>query len=180
MNYCSNCSAPVMLQVPDGDDRPRYVCNNCGQIHYQNPKVVVGCIPLWQGRILLCRRDIEPRRGYWTLPAGYLENGETAMAGAARETLEETGAVVSDLEAYLHFDIVHIGQIYMMFRAQLECANFHPTEESSQVVLFYEDEIPWDEIAFPVIEKTLHYFYRDCARGAFPFRIRQIEKKMAQ
>ncbi len=180
MNYCSNCSAPVMLQIPNGDDRPRYVCGNCGQIHYQNPKVVVGCIPLWQDKILLCRRDIEPRRGYWTLPAGYLENGETVKQGAARETLEETGAVVTDLAAYLQFDIVHISQIYMMFLAQVERPTFHPTEESSQVLLFSEQQIPWDEIAFPVIEKTLHYFYKDCSQGSFPFRIRRIDKRMAQ
>jgi len=178
MNYCSNCSAPVTLQVPSGDDRPRYVCNACGQVHYQNPKMVVGCIPQWDGKILMCCRDIEPRRGYWTLPAGYLETGETVMDGAARETLEETGATVENLSAYLHFDIVHIGQIYMIFRADVVRPTFHPTEESSRVQLFDEQEIPWDMIAFPVMEKTLRYFFEDRDKGEFPFRIRQISRRM--
>ena len=98
MNYCSNCAAPVERMVPEDDDRPRYVCHACGLIHYQNPRLVVGCIPVWEDKVLLCLRDIEPRRGKWTLPAGYLENGETVMEGARRETVEETGAEVGRLQ----------------------------------------------------------------------------------
>lgn len=124
MNFCSQCGRPVALTIPSDDDRPRHVCPACGVIHYQNPKLVVGCIPEWKGRILMCRRDIEPRRGYWTLPAGFLENGETAADGARRETLEETGSRVADLTPYLMVDIVHIHQIYLMFRSRLVAPDF--------------------------------------------------------
>jgi ADP-ribose pyrophosphatase YjhB (NUDIX family) len=136
--------------------------------------MVVGCIPEWEDKILLCRRDIEPRKGFWTLPAGYLENGETAKAGAARETHEESGAVVTDLHTYLMIDIVHIAQIYLMFRARMEAPRFHPTYESSEVALFTEAQIPWDAIAFRAIETTLQYFFDDRKKGAYPFRNRQI------
>ncbi|MBT8342523.1 MAG: NUDIX hydrolase [Desulfatitalea sp.] len=178
MNYCSHCGAPVALQVPSGDDRPRHVCESCGMIHYRNPIIVVGCIPQWEQRILLCRRNIEPQRGLWTLPAGYLETGETTMEGAARETHEETGACVTDLSAYLHFDIVHIHQIYMMFRARLSRPEWNPTEESSEVVLIDESRIPWNDIAFPVIKETLKFFFDDRRKGSFPFRLRRIHRRM--
>ncbi len=178
MNYCSNCAAPVEHIVPPDDDRPRFVCRACGRIHYQNPRLVVGCIPVWEDKLLLCLRDIEPRRGKWTLPAGYLENGETVTAGARRETLEETGAKVLKPEPYLLFDIVHIHQIYMMFLTQLTAPDYHRTKESAQVRLFSEKEIPWDDIAFPVIEKTLRCYFADRVKGAFPFQIQQILEKM--
>jgi ADP-ribose pyrophosphatase YjhB (NUDIX family) len=115
-----------LLKVPDDDERPRYVCPSCGTIHYQNPKLVVGCIPVWEDQILMCRRNIEPRKGYWTLPAGFLENGETTAAGARRETLEETASTVTDLVPYLMVDIVHIHQIYLMFRSRLLAARLPP------------------------------------------------------
>jgi ADP-ribose pyrophosphatase YjhB (NUDIX family) len=126
MNFCSQCGGPVLLTVPDEDDRPRYVCPSCGTIHYQNPKLVVGCIPVWEDRILMCRRNIEPRKGFWTLPAGFLENGETTAEGARRETLEETGSTVAGLTPYLMVDIVHIHQIYLMFRSRLLAAGLSP------------------------------------------------------
>lgn len=178
MNYCSHCASPVELTKPEGDDRPRYVCRNCGTIHYENPRLVVGCIPVWQDRILLCLRDIEPRRGKWTLPAGYLENGETVMEGARRETVEETGAAVNRLEPYLLFDIAHINQLYLMFRARLASPDFHATQESAQVRLFDPEEIPWNEIAFPVIEQTLRLYLSERPEGVFPFQIHQITDKM--
>ena len=176
MNFCSQCGNPVTLTVPADDDRPRHVCPSCGTIHYMNPKLVVGCIPEWEGRILMCRRDIEPRKGYWTLPAGFLENGETAAAGARRETLEETGAKVVDLVPYLMVDIVHIHQIYMMYRSRLAAPDFHPTRESSEVKLLEASEIPWDEIAFKVVEKTLTHYLKDRPTGRFAFRTDRIDK----
>jgi ADP-ribose pyrophosphatase YjhB (NUDIX family) len=177
MNFCSQCGAPVQLQVPPGDDRPRHMCHSCGTVHYQNPKIVVGCIPQWEDRILMCRRNIEPQKGKWTLPAGYLENGETVEDGARRETWEETGAVVEDLVPYLLLDIVHVNQIYLMFRARLQKPEFQMTAESAEVVLMREQEIPWDKIAFRAIENTLRRFLHDRPNGHFPFRVRRIKKR---
>ncbi len=177
MNFCSQCGGPVEFTVPADDDLPRHVCPSCGTIHYQNPKLVVGCIPEWEGRILMCRRAIEPRRGFWTLPAGFLENDETAADGARRETLEETGARVVKLAPYLMVDIVHIRQIYLMYRSHLQRPDYHPTRESSEVKLLTEDEIPWNEIAFKVVEKTLRYYLQDRTAGVFAFRTDRIEKR---
>jgi ADP-ribose pyrophosphatase YjhB (NUDIX family) len=184
MNYCSDCGGRLVNSIPAGDDRLRQVCPACGRVHYQNPKLVVGCIPLWkerasgEERILICKRAIEPRLGYWTLPAGYLENGETAAQGAARETLEETGAEVVDLAPYRMYDIVHVHQIYFIFRARLEAASFHPTKESAEVKLIAESQIPWDEIAFPVIQKTLEDYFRDRPTGRFPFAVGEITERL--
>lgn len=177
MKYCSECGAPVQLRVPKDDDRPRFVCRGCGRIHYENPKVVVGCIPEWEDRILLCRRDIEPRKGFWTLPAGYLENGESVVEGARRETLEESGAVMATLEPYMLIDIVYIHQVYLMFRGKMQTPRFQPTPESAEVVLMREDRIPWDRIAFRAIEMTLRYYFKDRVTGSFPFRMRAIEER---
>ncbi len=135
--------------------------------------MVVGCLPVWENRILLCRRNIEPRKGYWTLPAGYLECNETTEAGARRETSEETGAVVVALQPYRMFDIVHIGQVYLMFLARLQAPEFHSTRESMEVRLFEEKDIPWTSIAFPVIEKTLQYYWQDCVENKFSFCLEQ-------
>ncbi len=170
MKYCSDCGEKVVLKVPEDDRLPRYVCPSCGVIHYLNPKVVVGCIPVWGDRILMCRRNIEPRKGCWTLPAGYLENGETVAEGAFRETLEETGSTVVDLVPYLMVDIIQVNQIYLMFRSRLTAKDFHPTSESSEVKLYREENIPWGEIAFEVIEKTLRYYLKDLSLGRFAFR----------
>lgn len=179
MNFCSECGGPVTLKVPTNDDRPRFVCPGCGTVHYQNPKLVVGCIPVWQDRILMCRRNIEPRKGFWTLPAGFLENGETMADGARRETLEEARAIVVDLKPYLMVDIVPIHQIYLMFRSRLVAPDFHPTPESLEVKLIGEDEIPWDDIAFRVIEKTLQCYFRDRPTGRFDFSTDRIDKQPA-
>ncbi len=175
MNYCSDCGQPVNLMIPADDHRPRYVCHSCGVIHYQNPKLVVGCIPEWENKILLCRRDIEPKKDKWTLPAGYLENGETVENGAVRETMEETGAAVTGVAPYLLFDIPHINQLYLMFHSRLVKPEYHVTPESSELKLFDEKEIPWDEIAFKVIEKTLEQYFKDRQTGRYPFQIQKIE-----
>lgn len=178
MDFCSQCGEAVALIVPADDNRPRHVCPSCGTVHYQNPKLVVGCIPEWEGRILMCRRDIEPRKGYWTLPAGFLENGETTAQGARRETFEETGARVVDLSPYLMVDIVHIHQIYLMYRSRLLAPDFHPTRESCEVKLVADDKIPWDQIAFKVVEKTLRYYLQDRPTGHYDFRTDRIDSPL--
>ena len=119
MKFCSNCALPVVQRVPPGDNLPRWVCDACGEIHYQNPKLVVGAIPEWEGRLLLCRRAIEPRYGLWTVPAGFMENGETTFEGAMRETLEEANARVEIGPLYALYNIPHINQVYILFRARL-------------------------------------------------------------
>jgi ADP-ribose pyrophosphatase YjhB (NUDIX family) len=175
MNFCSNCGAKVNRKIPLGDDRIRHVCSSCGQIHYQNPKLVVGVVPEWQGRILLCRRAIEPRQGLWTLPAGYLENGETADDGARRETWEEARARVHALAPYALFDLTFVNQLYLMYRGSMVSDACDPGAESMEVGLFAETEIPWDQIAFLVIEETLRRYFQDRARGAFAFQTGRIQ-----
>jgi ADP-ribose pyrophosphatase YjhB (NUDIX family) len=171
MKYCSNCASPVELRVPEGDNLPRYVCNSCDTIHYQNPNIVAGCIPEWQDQLLLCRRAIEPRHGYWTLPAGFMENAETTVEAALRETVEEAGAKVDVSDLFAVFNLPHINQVYMMFRSQLPEPVFSAGVESLEVKLFRQDEIPWDELAFPVIRQTLQCYYQDLARGEFQLHI---------
>ena len=170
MNYCSQCGKKVVLRVPDGDNAPRHVCDTCGTVHYQNPKIVVGCIPEWEDRILICKRAIEPRYGLWTLPAGFMENGETLQQGAARETLEEANARVEIGALYTLFNLPHINQVYMLFRSRLLDLDFSAGSESLEVALLEESQIPWDEIAFPVIHESLQLYYRDRISGEFPLR----------
>ena len=177
MNFCSNCAQPLTYSTPPGDDRARYCCDSCGVIHYQNPTMVVGCIPEMQDKILLCRRAIEPCYGKWTLPAGYLENGETVEEGAGREAYEEARARVEILSPYALYNICYVNQIYLMFRARLMDNDFRPGSESIEVKLFSEDEIPWDEIAFRVIEQTLIQYYKDRPSGNFPFYVGDITQK---
>lgn len=165
MNFCSHCGAPVRVEVPAGDNRTRHVCSNCGAIHYHNPKMVVGCIPEWEDRILLCRRAIEPKHGLWTLPAGFMENGETTAEGAARETLEEAGARVDKLVLYSMVSLPDINQVYLVFRARLLHLDFQPGEESLEARLFQEHEIPWDELAFRTIHRTLEHYFADRRSG---------------
>lgn len=179
MNFCSHCAAPVILEIPQADNRPRYSCPSCGRIHYVNPKMVVGCIPIWDDRILLCKRNIEPRKRFWTLPAGYLECDESTEQGARRETLEETGVLVDGLTPYRLFDLVHISQVYLMFLARLRAPDgFHPTEESMDVRLFREKDIPWSDIAFPVIGRTLQSYIEDRQANTFLFRQEEVTETM--
>ena len=177
MNYCMACGGTLRLGVPPGDDRPRHLCPQCGTIHYQNPKLVVGCIPEWEGRILLCRRAIQPRRGLWTLPAGFMELGESTQAGAARETLEEANARVEVAALYSVFNLPHISQVYMLFRGRLLDLDFHPGPESLDVGLFAEHEIPWDELAFPVVTETLRLYFADRASGREGVRFGDIVRE---
>jgi ADP-ribose pyrophosphatase YjhB (NUDIX family) len=174
MKFCSNCGSSLAFEVPPGDNRERHVCNDCDTIHYVNPRIVTGCLPVWEDRVLLCLRAIDPRKGYWTLPAGFLENGETIAAGAARETSEEANARVSGLELYTVFSLPHISQAYMFFRAQLLDLDFSTGQESLDVRLFREDEVPWDELAFPVIKQSLEFYFEDRKAGHYPVRSREL------
>ena len=174
MKYCSSCGNPVTRRVPNGDNRERFVCEACGTFHYQNPKIVTGCLPIYQRQVLLCRRAIQPRSGLWTLPAGFLENGETSTEGAVRETLEEACANVAIEGLYTVFNLPHISQVYMFFRAELLDLDFRPGWESTDVRLFHEQDIPWDELAFPVIRDTLQHYFRDRSSGIFPVHVGDI------
>jgi ADP-ribose pyrophosphatase YjhB (NUDIX family) len=178
MKFCSRCGAsPLVFRVPEGDTLPRYVCPGCGEIHYQNPKIVVGCLPEWEGRVLLCMRAIEPRLGLWTLPAGFLENGETVIAGAQRETLEEARARVDIDELYTLISLPQISQVYMVFRARLKDLDFAPGPESLEVRLFDEAQVPWEQLAFRTIGRTLRNWFLDRKLGTFPLRVSSLERR---
>ena len=178
MKFCSHCGSDrITLSIPAGDTLQRFVCASCGTIHYQNPKIVVGCLPEWEDRVLLCRRAIEPRHGLWTLPAGFLENSETLHAGAARETLEEARARVEIGTLYTVISLPQISQVYVMFRARLVDLDFAPGLESLEVGLFSEDEIPWEALAFRTIARTLRNYFLDRKDGAFPTRVSTIERR---
>lgn len=174
MKYCSNCGSPVRSLIPPGDTLPRHVCDACATIHYQNPKIVVGCIPEWEDKILMCRRAIEPRHGLWTLPAGFLENQETTIEGAVRETLEEAHARVEIGMLYALYNVPHINQVYLLFRGRLLDLNYQPGAESLEVRLFDERQIPWDELAFRTVRETLKAYFSDRRSGAFSFHIGDI------
>ena len=161
MKFCNQCGAEVVGKVPAGDKRLRYVCISCEAIHYQNPKIVAGCIPEHEGKVLLCKRAIEPRYGYWTLPAGFMELEETSLEAALRETLEEANARVTVSELYTVFSLPNVSQVYMMYRSKLLDLDFSAGDESLEVKLFAENEIPWDDIAFTTIKYTLKFYFKD-------------------
>tara|TARA_S200000501_G_C20624702_1_gene656149 strand:+ start:73 stop:648 length:576 start_codon:yes stop_codon:yes gene_type:complete len=187
MNFCSICGSPVTLKIPPNDNLLRYVCIKCSAIHYQNPKIVVGAIPYWNessnGKILLCRRAIEPRYGFWTLPAGFLENNETTGQAAVRETYEEAQARIDLLSLYTILNVAHAHQVHLFYRSNLLGLDFSPGIESLDVQLFSESEVPWDKIAFPTVTKTLELFFQDLSESnrlgkAFGFYTLDIEKKL--
>ena len=181
MKFCPECGAPVELRLPPDDNRERHICIACATIHYLNPKLIVGSIPEWDdGRILLCRRAIEPRHGLWTLPAGFMENGETTPEAAARETLEEANAQVQIGNLYSMYNIPYINQVYLLFRAQLLNLDFFPGVESLEVALFTEQEIPWDELAFRAVSLTLRSYYADRKAGAYQFHTGDLLMPMPQ
>ncbi len=174
MNFCSHCGHPVELRnVPD-DERPRHVCISCQTIHYQNPKIVCGCLATWQDRILLCRRAIEPRLGYWTLPAGFMENGETTLQGALRETWEEAQAHVTDAQLYCVFNIPSISQVYLMFRGEMTSEQHSSGTESLETALFSEKDIPWHSLAFPAVRSTLDYYLEDRKTNSYPLHMADL------
>lgn len=174
MNFCNHCGSTVTLTVPSGDTVPRYVCSACALIHYQNPKMVVGTIPEWQDKVLLCRRAIQPKYGLWTLPAGFMENGETTAQGAIRETWEEAQARIEIGALYTLYNLPHINQVYLLFRAKLLDLDFAPGTESLEVALFEEAEIPWNALAFRTVEATLRVYFADRRTGAFDFHFGDI------
>ena len=169
MKFCSTCGSPDMHhRVPDGDNRHRYVCAGCAMIFYENPKMIVGCVASFEDKVLLCKRAIEPRSGLWTLPAGFMENQETAAQGAAREAYEEAFAKTSMGALYAQFSIAHINQVYLLYLAELTAPDaIAAGEESLEVGLFTESEVPWDTLAFPVMRKTLELFFADRRDGSF-------------
>ena len=170
MRFCNQCGSPVEQRIPAGDHRLRFVCLQCRTTNYQNPRIVAGCLPVWGEQVLLCRRAIEPRRGYWTLPAGFMENGETMAEAAMRETDEEACARVRELQLYTLFDLPHISQLYVFFCAELIDLNYRAGDESLDVRLFHEQEIPWNELAFPTVGRTLQCYFADRREQRFPVR----------
>jgi ADP-ribose pyrophosphatase YjhB (NUDIX family) len=160
IKYCSSCGSTASYRVPEGDNRERAICDTCGEIHYRNPLVVVGCVPERDGKILLCRRAIQPRYGKWTLPAGFMEVGETVAGGAARETLEEALATVELGYLFAMVDVVDAGQVHLFYTARL-VSDFGAGEETLEAELFSEDEIPWDEIAFESGVFALRKYFED-------------------
>jgi ADP-ribose pyrophosphatase YjhB (NUDIX family) len=186
MKFCSECAHPVALAIPEGDNRPRYVCSHCDAIHYQNPKLVVGSIPVWEEdgelKVLLCKRAIEPRHGYWTLPAGFMENAETTAEAAVRETEEEAGANIEIGELFTLLNVAHVHQVHLFYLARLVDRDFAPGVESLEVRLFSQHEIPWDDLAFPTIRTTLELFFADRVKmregGNYGFHSHDITRPM--
>ena len=177
MNFCSNCGNRVALKVPEGDFLPRHVCDSCGTIHYENPKVVVGSVPEYQGRILICKRGIEPRAGYWTIPAGFMENDETVEAGAAREAREEALIDVRIGSLLLVANVTHARQVHIFFRSHMRTPDFGVTHESLEVKLVDEKDIPWDDLAFPSTEFALRRFIEDRAAGVERHHVAEMPRR---
>jgi len=178
MNFCSNCGSPIVLKVPDGDFLPRHVCEKCGVIHYLNPKIVVGSVPEFEGRILLCKRGIEPRLGFWTIPAGFMENDETLEAGAAREAREEALIDVEIGSLLLLANVTHARQVHVFFRSRMRTPNFGVTHESLEVRLLDERDIPWGDLAFPSTEFALRRFVEDRAKGVERHHVAEMQRRI--
>lgn len=176
MNFCPDCGAPMHLAIPQGDDRERNVCTQCANIWYQNPRNIVGCVAEYAGKILLCKRAIAPRRDFWTLPAGFLELGETLAAGAVRETREEACAEAHIDALFTLIDIAYIGQAHLFYRAHLTQPDFAPGPESTHVALVDEADIPWSQLAFPSVYRTLRLYCADRAAGRFTLHEESIQK----
>jgi ADP-ribose pyrophosphatase YjhB (NUDIX family) len=167
IRHCKACGSEVRYLIPADDNRERAVCPACGTIHYENPLNVVGTVPVWQDQVLLCLRNIEPRRGMWTLPAGFMELGETTAQGALRETDEEAGAHIELGSLFTVLNVVQIAQVHLFYLATLKSTEFAPGPETIEARLFREDEIPWEQLAFRTVKETLRCFFEDRRRGEF-------------
>ena len=167
IEHCQVCGTAVEHKVPADDNRERAVCPACQHIHYVNPLNVVGTLPVWGEQVLLCKRNIEPRKGFWTLPAGFMELGETTEEGAARETDEEAGARIEMQGLYCVLNVVSAGQVHLFYRARLLDTDFNPGPETMEAQLFHQDEIPWDDLAFRTVSMTLERFFADRKNGQF-------------
>jgi ADP-ribose pyrophosphatase YjhB (NUDIX family) len=178
LNFCSNCGSPITIKTPPGDHLPRFVCEQCGSIHYKNPLLVLGCVPQWEDKILICRRAIEPRLGYWTVPAGFMENGETMQQAAARECHEEALAKVEVGSLLAVVNVTHAHQVHVMFRARMISPEFAPGPESLEVKLVTEDEIPWDDLAFPSGVFTLRKFFADRTAGREEHHFTELQRRL--
>ena len=174
IKHCRACGGEVRYETPADDNRDRATCTVCTTIHYENPLNVVGTLPVWQDKVLLCRRNIEPRRGLWTLPAGFMELGETTIEGALRETVEEAGARVEMQGLFTLIDVVRVGQVHLFYRARLLDTDFSPGLETSETRLFLEEEVPWEQLAFRTVRETLHRYFDDRRRGAFGMHFADI------
>ncbi|MEO8525543.1 MAG: NUDIX hydrolase [Caldimonas sp.] len=174
IKHCPTCGAEARYQTPADDNRDRAVCTACGTVHYENPVNVVGTLPVWEDRVLLCRRNIEPRRGLWTLPAGFMELGESTAEGAVRETVEEAGARIELQELFTLLNVIRVGQVHLFYRARLLDIDFAPGPETIEAELFREDEVPWDEIAFRTTRRTLELFFADRRAGRFEIHVGDI------
>ena len=172
--HCKRCGSPVEYRIPADDNRERATCTACGSVFYENPLNVVGTVPAWGDQVLLCKRNIEPRYGLWTLPAGFLELGETTEAGALRETDEEAGARVELLGLFTVLNVVRVGQVHLFYRARLLDTRFAPGFETIEARLFGEAEVPWDELAFRTVRETLRHWFEDHRRGQFALHCADI------
>jgi ADP-ribose pyrophosphatase YjhB (NUDIX family) len=178
MKFCSFCGAGVSQKIPPGDNLPRFVCDTCQTIHYQNPKVVAGCIPEWEGQILLCRRAIEPRTGLWTIPAGFMEIGESTEQAAIRETAEEANAEIDAVSLYAVFSLPRISQVHVLFRGTMRSPAYKAGAESLEVKMFNPTDIPWDELAFPVVHEALARYVRELESGTFTVHVGDVFPRM--
>jgi ADP-ribose pyrophosphatase YjhB (NUDIX family) len=175
VKHCRQCGTAVVYRLPDdGDTKERAVCTACNTVHYENPLNVVGTVPVWGDKVLLCKRNIEPRWGKWTLPAGFMELGETTSEGASRETDEEAGAQFELQELFTLLNVARVGQVHLFYRAKLLSDQFNPGTETIEARLFAEDEIPWDEIAFRTVRETLERYFADRRAGQFDFHVLDI------
>ena len=167
IKHCKVCGGTAVYAVPADDNRERATCTVCSTIHYENPNNVVGTVPHWNDQVLRCRRNIEPRHGFWTLPAGFMEMGESTAEGAVRETIEEAGAHIELQELFTVLNVVRVGQLHLYYRARLLDTEFDPGPETIEARLFREDEVPWDELAFRTVRETLKRYFEDRRLGQF-------------
>jgi ADP-ribose pyrophosphatase YjhB (NUDIX family) len=174
IQHCRVCGGGTEYTVPKDDNRERAVCTVCGEIHYQNPINVVGTVPYFGDQVLLCRRNIEPRFGLWTLPAGFMEYGESTAEGALRETIEEAGANVEMLGLFTVLNVVRAGQVHLFYRARMLDMTLAPGPETIEARLFREHEIPWDEIAFRTVRDTLVHYFADRQSGNFAVHVGDV------